>query len=439
MKRTLAMLLIGLWAVPLVFGQGLQTTATRDDWEEVNFEFNSPVLSDGYPSLLRMAELLGKNPSFKVKLEGHTDWIGSEKYNEKLGMARAATVKSFLVKYGAQAERVETVTYGKKQPKVDNKTREGRFMNRRVYMTVTDGQGRVIGAGGVADAIKAMQGQSAAASKQQECCGEILKRLDRLDDIVAMLKDLKGENAALKQELDSLRKDHSALAAKVDGAPKPLSREETASIVQTSAADAADKAVDKYEKAQPKRFSLLGANVGADANRNLTFTGAARYFAPFKNNFAFQAQGEYLYFRDRQEGQFDFGLVNRYKNFQGGLFSSFKHVNLREFSQGGTLGQAAMTLDYLFKQGRIGVFGTKGFMDDVVVNRQMLSRNIWNESYLKLVDQAGASTTLGIYKDSYIEANLAYLKLRGGDDKPGGTIRFVQPINAHWAFTLEGG
>ncbi len=437
MRRMLGMLLVALWVVPLAFGQGLQTTATKDDWEEVNFEFNSPILSDGYPSLLRLAELLGKNPSFRVKLEGHTDWIGSEKYNEKLGMARAAAVKSFLVKYGAAAERVEAVTYGKKQPKVDNKTREGRFMNRRVYMTVTDGQGRVIGAGGVADAIKAMQEQGAA--KQQECCSEILKRLDRLDDILAMLKDLKGENAALRQELDSLKKDQSALAAKVDGAPKPLSRDETASIVQTTAADVADKALDKYEKAQPKRFSLLGANIGADANRNLTFTGAARYFAPFKNNFAFQAQGEYLYFRDRQEGQFDFGLVNRYKNFQGGLFSSFKHVNVREFSQGGTLGQAAMTLDYLFKQGRLGVFGTKGFMDNVVVNRQMLSRNIWNESYLKLVDQVGASTTLGIYKDTYMEANLAYLKLRGGNDKPGGTIRFVHPINTHFALTLEGG
>ncbi|MEK7994352.1 MAG: OmpA family protein, partial [Planctomycetota bacterium] len=263
MKRILATLLAGMWIVPMALGQGLQTTATKDDWEEINFEFNSPILSDGYPSLLRMAELLGKNPSFKVKLEGHTDWIGSEKYNEKLGMARAATVKSFLVKYGAASERVEAVTYGKKQPKVDNKTKEGRFMNRRVYMTVTDGQGRVIGAGGVADAIRAMQEQGAA--KQMECCGEILKRLDRLDDILALLKDLKGENAALRQELDSLKKDQSALAAKVDGAPKPLSRDETASIVQSSAADAADKALDRYDKAQPKRFSLLGANIGADA------------------------------------------------------------------------------------------------------------------------------------------------------------------------------
>jgi hypothetical protein len=436
MRRLPAVLLVALLAVPLVLAQGLQTNAGKDDWEEINFEFNSSVLSDGYPSLLRMAELLGKNPASKVKLEGHTDAIGSEKYNDKLGAARAATVKNFLVKYGARAEQIETVTYGKKQPKVDNQTKEGRFMNRRVYMTVTDGQGKLLGAGGVADAIKALENRPPAATgKPPECCGEILKRLDRLDDIVAMLKDLKGENAALKQELEGLKKDHTALAAKVEGAPKPLTREETRQVVNTEAAEA----IGKYERAQPKRFSLLGANIGADANRHLTFTGSARYFAPFKNNFAFQAQGEYLYFHDRQEGQFDFGLINRYKNFQGGLFSSFKHVNLREFRQGGTLGQAALTLDYLFKQGRLGVFGTKGFMDGTVVNRRMLSRNVFHESYLSIVDQAGVSTALGVYRDSYIEANLAYLKTRGGDDKPGGTIRFVQPLNNHFAFTLEGG
>jgi len=41
-----------------LFAQGLQTTATKDDWEEINYEFNSSILSDGYPTLLRLAELL---------------------------------------------------------------------------------------------------------------------------------------------------------------------------------------------------------------------------------------------------------------------------------------------------------------------------------------------------------------------------------------------
>ena len=439
MRGTLRAFSVALFALPIAWAQGLETTASRQDWEEVNFEFNSSVLSDGYPSLLRMSELLSKNPTFKVKLEGHTDVVGSERYNEKLGMARSATVKSFLLKYGARPEQVETVTYGKKQPKVDNRTKEGRFINRRVYMTVTDGQGRTIGAGGVADAIRGIEQQQSVAAgggrSPSDCCTEILKRLDRLDDIVSMLKDLKGENAALKQEIENLKKEHGTLTAKVDGTPKPLTRDETNQVVGAAATDA----IDKYDKAKFKPFSLMGVNLGSDADRHLTFTGAARLFAPFKNSFAVQAQGEYLYFHDRQEGQFDLGLVNRFKNFQAGAFTSFKNINLREFQHGGTLGQAAVTLDYLFKQGRIGLFGTKGFLDNKVVNLKALSRNIFDETYLKIVDQVGASTALGVYKNSYIEANLAYLKLRGGDDKPGGTIRFVQPLNDRWAFTLEGG
>ncbi|HEU0119277.1 MAG TPA: hypothetical protein VFQ91_02050, partial [Bryobacteraceae bacterium] len=58
--------------------QGLNTNATKDDWEEINFETGSAVLTDGYPSLLRLAELLAKNPGYKVRVEGHTDNVGSK-------------------------------------------------------------------------------------------------------------------------------------------------------------------------------------------------------------------------------------------------------------------------------------------------------------------------------------------------------------------------
>ena len=86
-----------------LFAQGLNTTATKDDWEEINFETGSAVLSDGYPSLLRLAELLSKNASYRVKVEGYTDSVGAERGNDKLAMARANTVKAFLEKYGVRA------------------------------------------------------------------------------------------------------------------------------------------------------------------------------------------------------------------------------------------------------------------------------------------------------------------------------------------------
>ena len=102
-RKLLAVLSLSVLAsTSLLQGQGLDTTATKDDWEEINFETNSAVLSDGYPSLLRLAELLKQNASYKVKVDGHTDNVGSSRANEKLAMARAATVKSFLLKYGAK-------------------------------------------------------------------------------------------------------------------------------------------------------------------------------------------------------------------------------------------------------------------------------------------------------------------------------------------------
>src|SRR5215467_3303060 len=90
-----------------LYAQGLNTNASKDDWEEINFEFNSAVLSDGYPSLLRLADLLHQHPGYHVKVEGNTDNIGSTKYNEKLGLERANTVKDFLVKYGASAGQID--------------------------------------------------------------------------------------------------------------------------------------------------------------------------------------------------------------------------------------------------------------------------------------------------------------------------------------------
>lgn len=424
-------------AAALLLGQGLTTVASKDDWEEINFEFDSAILSDGFPSLLRLAELLNQNPGYKVKLEGHTDDRGSVPYNDKLGMRRAEAVKNFLTKYGAAPNQVEVASSGKKSPKTENKTKEGRFMNRRVTMTVTDPNGKIIGAGGVSEAIKAMMAIPPALDKlkaaQEKCCGDILRRLDRLDEIVAMLKDLQG----LKAEVESLKKANADLRRQMDALPGAIPRgPDKAEITDITRATAAEA----IEKARMRRFSLLGANVGADADGKLTFTGKGRFFAPFKEKMAFQSEAEYLYFRDRKEGQFDFGLVDRiHPRFQAGAFASFKHVTFNGMQSGATLGQGALTFDYIFKYGRLGLFGTKGFLDGAVVNSTLVRRNLIEESYVKIVDQVGASGTIGLVGNTYLEGNLGYLKSRGYADRPGGTLKFVFPLRDKLAFTLEGG
>src|SRR6266446_5593863 len=118
MLRRLAVLplVLSLLAIRMS-AQGLETRATKDDWEEINFEYNSSVLVDGFPSLLRLAELLKAHPGYKVQVEGHTDRLGSNGYNDKLGMARANSVRDFLVKYGASANQIQVSTRGKLDPK----------------------------------------------------------------------------------------------------------------------------------------------------------------------------------------------------------------------------------------------------------------------------------------------------------------------------------
>src|SRR5436853_6617351 len=154
MKKLAAVSALGLMASGL-FAQGLNTGGQqKDDWEEINFEFNSSILSDGYPSLLRLADLLSQHRDYKVKVTGHTDYVGSAAYNDKLALARAEAVKAFLVKYGANADQITTSGDGKRAPEVDNRTKEGRFMNRRVVLTVTDQGGRVISEGGISDILK---------------------------------------------------------------------------------------------------------------------------------------------------------------------------------------------------------------------------------------------------------------------------------------------
>ena len=97
-SRSFALLLAG---ASLMAAQGLSTNASKDDWEEVNFEFNSSVLSDGYPSLLRLAELLHQNADYRVSLDGNTDSVGSK----PLPLASAYTSRMSEVKPAFSSSR----------------------------------------------------------------------------------------------------------------------------------------------------------------------------------------------------------------------------------------------------------------------------------------------------------------------------------------------
>ena len=434
MNRIVALSALGVMASAL-FAQGLDVPGgqSREDWEEINFEFDSSVLSDGYPSLLRLADLLSQHRDYKVAVTGHTDYKGSAAYNERLALARANTVKSFLVKYGANADQVSVAGFGKRQPEVENRNKEGRFVNRRVTLRVTDGQGRLVKDGGIREVLEALQDQ--LGKKQQECCDAILKRLDKLDDILAALKALQGENAALKGELADQRNQLNTLRDQIAGAGKPAAAEQAGPTMPPPPPV-------KQEKKHNDKFSLLGINVGptfgSSARGNATFDASGRFFSPFGNDgtHAVQAQGEYIYNPQAQEAQFDLGLVNRWNNVQAGVFGSFKYLNYNQYQSGGTLGEGAFLLDYIFSRGRIGVFGTQGFKNYAVLNSVTLAPGAFLQTYAKVVNQYGGDALVGVWGNAYLQGNLGVLTRQvTGGRTVGGEVKLTQPITPHLAFT----
>jgi hypothetical protein len=438
MKKLAAIGALGVLASCL-YAQGLNTGGQqKDDWEEINFEFNSSVLSDGYPSLLRLAELLTQHKDYRVKVTGHTDYVGSAQYNDRLALRRADAVKAFLVRYGAAEAQITTSGDGKRVPEVDNKSKEGRFMNRRVVLTLTDASGKLIKEGGINEVLQALQD---FMKKQEECCQQILKRLDKLDDILAALKNLQGENDKLNGQLNDLRNQHNALRDQVAGLPKPLTSGETQNIAHTEAMGAVDEAQKRN-----KKFALLGLNLGPTfgpgRSGDFTFNGSARFFSPFggTGQSAVQAQGEYMYYPGRKEGQFDIGLVHRFGNLQAGGFASMKWLEMRDYNGGGALGQAAFLLDYIFKGGRVGAFVTRGFKNYAILNSVTLAPGAFLQTYARVVNQEGINFMFGVGEKAHIEGDLAYLKMRTGsrDARPGANLKFVQPVSDHVAFAIGG-
>jgi hypothetical protein len=442
-----ALLVLGTFAIGL-HAQGLDTQASKDDWEEINFEFNSSVLVDGFPSLLRLAELLQSHADYRVRVEGYTDGIGSAAYNDRLGLARATQVRDFLVKYGARSNQFDLISRGKNSPKVPRekpgyqKTDEARYMNRRVVLTVMDAQGRTVGAGGAGDAIRALQ---PAPATNPDCCNDVLKRLDKLDDIAKLLKDLADANAGLRQEVAGLKDKEDALERRIGNTPPPPPPPPGPSADDIANAVSKQVETDLAKDKKPS-FELLGVNVGADNNGNGTFTGRGRYFKPLNDNFAFQAQAEYLYYHGQREGQFDFGVVDRIGRFQMGLFSSFKEVTLAGYQSSATLGQAAFTADYIFGRGKVGIFGTEDFLSGGVINTVnavgptgILLNHLFVQNYIDVVNQYGVSGTVGLMGNVFAEGNVGYLRSQVNGDRIGGTLRFVFPLNNKIAFTLEGG
>lgn len=99
----------------------------------VLFEFNKTVVRPMYKDQLqRVADFMKANPTAVAAVEGHTDSVGSDKYNLNLSRKRAQSVKNYIVKnFRVDPSRITISWFGKSKPAADNKTEDGRKLNRR--------------------------------------------------------------------------------------------------------------------------------------------------------------------------------------------------------------------------------------------------------------------------------------------------------------------
>ena len=114
-------------------------TDTRIEIKEtIFFETGRATIKPVSFALLdEVARALEDHPSIRIRIEGHTDSQGKDRYNLKLSRARAAAVRKYLIGRGIAKRRMVSEGYGETRPISDNRTAEGRAENRRVEFVIT--------------------------------------------------------------------------------------------------------------------------------------------------------------------------------------------------------------------------------------------------------------------------------------------------------------
>ncbi len=100
----------------------------------IEFDFDKSDIRPRYHDELRtVGDYMNKYPDVNMAIEGHTDSIGTDEYNQALSQRRVDSVKNYIVeKFNIDGKRIKATGYGESRPIADNSTDEGRQKNRRV-------------------------------------------------------------------------------------------------------------------------------------------------------------------------------------------------------------------------------------------------------------------------------------------------------------------
>ena len=115
----------------------------RDDVPDVLFDTAKFSLRPAArEKLARVGGIISGHPGLRLEVEGHTDSVGADDYNQRLSEHRGEAVRDYLTQQGMQGSSVTTRGFGKTQPVASNDTAAGRQQNRRVELVIS---GEIIG------------------------------------------------------------------------------------------------------------------------------------------------------------------------------------------------------------------------------------------------------------------------------------------------------
>jgi outer membrane protein OmpA-like peptidoglycan-associated protein len=105
---------------------------------DVTFATGQATLEPGArEKLARVSGILAAHPTLRLEIEGHTDSVGTEVFNQALSERRAETVRNYLIQQGVPEPSTSAIGFGKSRPVAPNETPEGRQLNRRVELVVS--------------------------------------------------------------------------------------------------------------------------------------------------------------------------------------------------------------------------------------------------------------------------------------------------------------
>ena len=265
-------------------------------------------------------------------------------------------------------------------------------MNRRVVLTVTDDQGRTVGAGGAGDAIRAITNTAPPPDGRRR---RLLQRsVEAPGQAGRHRQDAQGSGRSERRAAQGSRRAPAEPAGPGSAAEPARSASAPRRLRHRKSPTRSSGSWMPRRLRNSRCWAPTSAPTATATSPSPAKAGSSTPWARASDS---RRRASIYYVRGQREGQADFGLVDRLgKRVQAGLFASFKHVTLAGNQTGGTLGEGALAVDYIFSRGRVGIFGTKGFLDNALINRAngvdangVFQNNVILENYLKIVDQAG--------------------------------------------------